>query len=200
MDPHWLVVLVFPFLEVFETAQNCQKNNGKSFWFYRTFMNFSHRLTGTIVHVYSVTSHGYHGLVCIVLLIFSWFGSLGTKLQVARNHGSLDLKIESGFSIAFEVCFQSKILIIPCIKLHHFVQSPYIRECSSYLKGIKVIFKKKGVQSFFNIGKGIDGRRTALFQNGPLWLPMSNDYGIPRRTCCKASLTRLWATLLKSMQ
>ena len=113
--------------------------------FYELFTSFDRNHCPCL----SVTSHGYHGLVCIVLLIFSWFGRLGTKLQVARNHGSLDLKIESGFSIAFEVCFQSKILIIPCIKLHHFVQSPYIRECSSYLKGIKVIFKKKGVQSSF---------------------------------------------------
>jgi hypothetical protein len=52
--------------------------------------------------------------------------------------------------------------------LHHFVQAPYIRECSSYVKGRKVIFKKKGLQTFIYIGKGNDGRRTALFQNGPL--------------------------------
>ena len=149
MDPHWLVVLVFSFLEVFETAQSCQKKQREIVLvlsnFYELFTSFDRNHCPCL----SVTSHGYHGLVCIVLLIFSWFGRLGTKLQVARNHGSLDLKIESGFSIAFEVCFQSKILIIPCIKLHHFVQSPYIRECSSYLKGIKVIFKKKGVQSSF---------------------------------------------------
>jgi hypothetical protein len=69
-----------------------------------------------------------------------------TQLRLENNK-------QTSLSMDFEV-FQSKILQympcepiffkddIPCIKWHHFAQSPYIKECRTSLKGKKVIFKE----------------------------------------------------------
>ena len=74
MDPHWLVVLVFPFLEVFETAQNCQKKQREIVLvlsnFYELFTSFDRNHCPCLLsHISWISWFGVH---CFADFLMVW--------------------------------------------------------------------------------------------------------------------------------
>ena len=74
MDPHWLVVLVFSFLEVFETAQSCQKKTtGNRFGFIELLWTFhivwQEPLSMSLSHISWISWFGVH---CFADFLMVW--------------------------------------------------------------------------------------------------------------------------------
>ena len=151
-------------------------------WFFKWFFNII-----LLVSIHNIWDNPSHWLIFFKMVIappFSLESRISETLRRFIIHGVLYCHCPChNISIFFKHD-------IPCIKLHHFVQSPYIKYCNTSSKGIGLFSKRlaavqsykgvqhlserntelfsqrlAGVQSWCAQEKGSLGRRTAQVQN-----------------------------------